>query len=285
MTTIDIGWLQTQFPDLDSLVPIGPGGQKIVLQANHKVDGAIVLKLYRMGSDEEVVLREVAAPELVASHRVPRIFDTGKVASPLGEIFWLREQRIPGVSLREVIARGPLDARALLRLSLHVLEALTAAESARIVHRDVKPDNIIAGDDGDFWLIDFGLARHLDLTSMTATALAWGKGTPGYMPLEQWRNHKRDIDARADLFGFGVTLYEGAEGTNPFREGARNALEMLRRTERLLLPALQRDVDSRGEFRNLVLAMTRTAPNHRISSAKDALEWIQEICVVEGIGS
>lgn len=283
MTKVDLGWLQHQFPDLQSMKPLGPGGQKVVIAAKHPIEGDVVLKLYRAGEDEEVVLREVAAPELVASHRVPRVFAMGKLASPLGEVLWLRERRIWGESLRTVVASGPLEWNVVLRLAVQMLEALAAAEKARIVHRDVKPDNIVEALDGDFWLIDFGLARHLDLASITATALGWGKGTPGYMPPEQWRNLKRDIDARADMFGLGVTLYECIEGTNPFRAGARDELEMLRRTERQPLPPIRSQVDRAGQFRDLVLAMTRPNLVHRIPTAREALEWAEEIMRSEGI--
>lgn len=283
MTKIDLAWLQAKFPELSSLVPLGPGGQKLVLAATHAVEGDVVLKLYRAGEDEQVVMREAAAPELVASHRVPEVLATGVVDSPLGDIFWLRERRIPGSSLRSVLANGPLLPRSVIRLAVDVLQALAAAERVRIVHRDVKPENIIAAVDGTFWLIDFGLARHLDLASITATALAFGKGTPGYMPPEQWRNQKRTIGAPTDLFGLGVTLYECAHGTNPLRAGARDELEMLRRTERVPLPPISVQVDGAGQFRELVLGMTRTEPEHRIPTAAEALEWAQEIAEAEGV--
>jgi serine/threonine-protein kinase len=83
---------------------------------------------------------------------------------------------------------------------------VVAAEAVSIVHRDVKPANIIVDPQGEFWLIDFGVARHLDLDSLTATAAPGGCGTIGYAPAEQCRNDKPDIDARADLFALGVTL-------------------------------------------------------------------------------
>jgi len=282
MSKVDLNWLQQQFPELQSITPLGPGGQKIVLAANHPEEGNVVLKLYRLGEDEEVVLREVAAPELIASHRVPNVFGAGKISSPLGEVLWLRERRITGLNLRQTLQNGPLDPASVLRLSVQMLEALAAAEKARIVHRDVKPENIIVASDRNFWLIDFGLARHLDLASMTATALAWGKGTPGYMPPEQWRNVKRDIDARADIFGLGVTLYECAEGANPFRIGARDELEMLRRSERESLAPIRTQIDAAGQFSELVLAMTRVDLVHRIPTAKEALEWAREIYHAEG---
>src|SRR5690606_10231964 len=101
-----------------------------------------------------------------------------------------------------------------VRLSLHTLETLAAAETANVVHRDVKPGNIISCTDGSFWLIDFGIARHLNLHSLTDSNQLWGKGTPGYAPPEQMRNAKPSIDGRSDLFALGVTIYEAASGAN-----------------------------------------------------------------------
>jgi len=62
-----------------------------------------------------------------------------------------------------------------------------------------------------FWLLDFGIARHLDLSSLTATSLPYGKMTLGYAPPEQCRNFKREIDSRADLFALGVTMQRNVQ--------------------------------------------------------------------------
>jgi serine/threonine-protein kinase len=163
-------------------------------------------------------------------------------------------------------------------------EAIAAAEQVRIVHRDVKPANILCDSCGNYWLLDFGLARHLDLESLTATGAAFGCGTPGYAPSEQCRNQKGDIDARADLFGLGVTLYESLEGVNPFCHQARDFTEVLRRIETIPLAPITKQVDRQNQFRELVLAMTRTKRDQRLPTAAEALQWIQEICLREGIG-
>src|SRR5688572_8842283 len=88
---------------------------------------------------------------------------------------------------------------------------------------------------GDYWLLDFGIARHLDLSSLTPT-LASGVGTLGYAPPEQYRNWKSDIDSRADLFAVGVTGFEAATGVHPFRDGAKSGAEVIDRIENRLHP-------------------------------------------------
>jgi serine/threonine-protein kinase len=164
-----------------------------------------------------------------------------------------------------------------------VLEALASAETVRIVHRDVKPENIMQDPAGNYWLLDFGIARHLDLVSLTPTINAFGVGTPGYASPEQFRNMKRDIDNRSDLFALGVALFECVEGVNPLRDGARDNREILHRTETRPLPQISRSVDRAGGLSQLVLAMTRVHRDHRPATAAVALQWIREICAREGV--
>lgn len=270
-------WLSGEFPDLQNIQPLSEGGQKQVFSALHPGDGDVVLKLMRPDADIERTEREILAVARVQSARVPSILDCGRVATPIGPCFWFREQRILGPTVRELLGRGPFTVPDLLRLALHVSETLAAAEDVNIVHRDVKPDNIIMDSAGDFWLIDFGLARHLGLDSLTATANAFGHVTWGYAPLEQCRNIKQEIDGRADLFALGVTLYECATGANPYRVAARDALEVLRRIENESLPRLQLEFDSASDFSDLVATLTQRNRIHRPQNAKEAYEWIKEI--------
>lgn len=276
--TLTLDWLRNQFPDLTSLTPLSQGGQKLVFSADHARDGAVVLKLILRADQPETVEREILAVNQVSSPRVPRILETGHIPTPLGPVVWLREHRVGGRTVRERLRASILPNHELYRLGLHVLEALTRAEEVRIVHRDVKPDNLMVDDAGDFWLLDFGLARHLQLDSLTATNLPFGKVTWGYSPPEQCRNSKPNIDSRADLFALGVTLYECATGTNPFRHGAANALEILRRVENDALPPLWLPGPKAAQFRDLVSAMTQKRRDHRPPAVRDALAWMQEIC-------
>ncbi len=275
----DQNWIQQQFPELSNIHPLNDGGQKSVYTCTHSTHGQIVLKLFYPGSDIKRALREVEAVAQISSRRVPQILDIGLKSSPIGDVIWFWEQFINGQTLREQLTKGALGSKEVLKLGLHILEALHSAEQVRIVHRDIKPDNIMIESNGSAWLLDFGLARHLDRDSLTATGPFAGViGTPGYSPPEQFNNVKPDQDARTDLFALGVTLFECIEGANPFRLNARDPFVMLRRVETTVLPKITARIDDENEMAELVLSMTRRQRNHRPATIQEALTWMQEIC-------
>ena len=169
-------WLPGKFPDLQGIQPLSRGGQKEVFSATHNGNGEVVLKLMHPNSDVERTERELLAVAMVKSTRVPVIFDQGTVSTPVGDCLWFREQRIAGDSVRTRLTRGPLTTAEVLRLGLHISEALLAAEAAGIVHRDVKPDNLLVDAEGRVRVTDFGLALLEGADRLTKTgALA---GTP-----------------------------------------------------------------------------------------------------------
>jgi len=249
---------------LSDFHPLGQGGQKLVLAARHERDGDIVLKIVYPKTDPESVRREILAVQQIQSPRVPRILEHGLADTNLGACVWLREEKVSGDTLRNILASGPLPAESVLRLGLQMMEALEGAERAQIVHRDVKPDNIMRDAVGDFWLLDFGIARHLDLSSLTATSLPTAKMTLGYAPPEQCRNFKREIDSRADLFALGVTMHECATGRNAFLDPPpRDHLELLRRVEQLVLPHVALPIGATDSLRDLIATMTQKNRVHR----------------------
>ena len=200
----------------------------------------------------------------------------------MGICVWLREQRIIGRCLRDRLKNSPLSALEVFKLTFQMLEALRAVEEAKIVHRDVKPDNIMIDPVGNFFLLDFGIARHLTMSPLTTPSSPFGKFTLGYAPPEQFRNLQKDIDGRADLFALGVTIFECATGINPFINGSSNALEIIRRVENEQLPPLKLSCKANQSFADLVSALTQKRRDHRPPSVGDAFEWMVEILKEEG---
>lgn len=279
---MDIPWIAAQFPQLIGLQPLAKGGQKVVFAAQHATEGDVVLKLLLKATGGERLEREVLAGQLVECDRVPRVYETGTLATPIGECIWLREQRVQGITLRTRLNAGAFDFGGVVRLGVQLLSTLAQAEAKRIVHRDIKPENVMVDLSGNFWLLDFGLARHLDLESLTATRHQFGVGTFGYSAPEQMRNRKREIDGRADLFAVGVLLYECAMGSNPFLVGARDQLEVLRRVELQPLPRLLSAQDRDGALADLVAALVQKYPTQRPRSVAEALTWMNEIASAQG---
>lgn len=97
---MDIPWIAAQFPQLVGLQPLAKGGQKVVFAAQHAAEGDVVLKLLLKATGGERLEREVLAGQLVECDRVPRVYETGSLATPIGECIWLREQRVQGTTLR-----------------------------------------------------------------------------------------------------------------------------------------------------------------------------------------
>ena len=271
-------WVTTKFPELGNVTPMTPGGQKWVFGATHPTYGEVVLKIIKPSQDPEGVAREIRAVLEVASPRVPRIHDHGRADSDLGDCIWVLEDRVAGTTLKEHLTNGnALTADESIDLGRQMLDALVIAEYRKIVHRDIKPGNIMRAGSSDFWLLDFGISRHLTLPSQTPSLSPFGKFTPGYAPPEQFRNLKAEIDTRADLFALGVTLYESMTGSNPFTKGAPNDLEILNRVEGMVLPRLTAESPSGQELADLIQTMTQKRRDQRPPSASKALAWLSEI--------
>ncbi len=280
---LPLSWVEESFPDIKHLAAHQAGGQKVVFTGVHRDEGDVVLKLILPTTSQDAVSREVLAVQLVHSSRVPEIFAVGTQSSPVGEITWIREQRIMGCTLRHLMSQGHLSPAQILIMTYHVLQALYDAESAKIVHRDVKPENIMIDQAGSFWLLDFGIARHLSMPALTATISAFGKFTPGYAPVEQFRNIQSDIDARADLFALGVTVHECVNLTHPFINGARDVMEVLSKVETYNLSRVCVQCKMQNQFADLIEAMTKKRRDHRIRYVEEALEWMREIITEEGL--
>lgn len=270
-------WISNSFPELTTIDELGQGGQKLVYSAHHPSDGEVVLKIIHPSQDPEAVRREILAVQQIAATRVPRILAVGRVDTPIGSCIWIREQRIVGMTLRERLQSGPLPMDELFRFGAQILEALSDAERAHIVHRDVKPENIMVDTSGDYWLLDFGISRHLSMSPITPAAHAFGKFTPGYAPPEQFRNIQSEIDARADLFAYGVTFYECSTGRHPFQDGAANQLAVLRRVENDAVPPLSLPCVAAASLTDLVSALTQRRRDHRPATVADARVWFQDI--------
>ena len=194
------------------------------------------------------------------------------------EVWYLIEERVKGLSLRSVLEQvGRLEFPQAIKLLGFLLQSAALFEQKRLVHRDIKPENIMVNDDGEFFILDFGIARALDHTSLTATEAHFGPATIGYAAPEQFRNMKKQIDARADLFSIGVVFYECLTGINPFVVGASNRLDVIKRSEKLQVQKLEIEQDSSGELAGFIDTLIQKWPSRRPRTAAEAWSWFQKI--------
>src|SRR5262249_35827038 len=119
---------------------------------------------------------------------------------------------LEGDVLSNVIKRGPLGVKSAARIAADIALAIGALWMERIVHRDIKPQNIMLKHNGRAVLIDLGVARHLSLGALTTVGKTWG--TEGYMSPEQ-ANAVRQLSCKSDLFSLGIVLQESVLGTHP----------------------------------------------------------------------
>ncbi len=166
------------------------------------------------------MLAEGRAASALNHPNILRVYD----ADVDGTWYYLVSEWLEGKSLRDELSRGPLPLKRLLDLSVQIADGLAAAHAIGIVHKDIKPENVMLAKDGTARIVDFGLARSTPDGSTLATSgghattvsLEGGlSGTPAYMSPEQARGTAGDF--RTDQFSFGALVYEMATGTFAFR--------------------------------------------------------------------
>jgi serine/threonine-protein kinase len=205
---------------------IGSGGMGVVYRALQRGTKRVVaLKLIQGARSLDARWRDRFRTEAEALARLqhPNIVQVYEVGVERGCPFLSLEYVEGGSLARRLKAHGPLAPAAAARLVGALSEAVEAAHRANVLHRDIKPGNILIAADGAPKLSDFGLAKQLD-TSGDATGSGAIIGTLSYMPPEQADGRVKELDARADVYALGATLYECLTGRPPFQAGTSTAI-------------------------------------------------------------
>ncbi|MDP8241155.1 MAG: serine/threonine-protein kinase [Candidatus Hatepunaea meridiana] len=239
----------------------------------------LIKKLHpQMAREEDVRNRFKREAQACAKVIHPNIVSVyGYYADP--ELTMLALEFVEGFSLGELInIHNHLNWRLTIVLLSGVLNGLAYAHSKGVIHRDIKPDNILVSKDGQVKISDFGLATLEDSPQLTRQGMV--VGTPAYMPPEQISGGK--IDQRSDLFSLGATFYEVLTGMSPFyadnfSELMNNVLKAHPQKPSSIIPEIPPEVDQ------IILRLIEKQPTKRYATADQALLDVQNLAVQKEI--
>ena len=275
----------TRLGPYEILALLGAGGMGEVYAARDtRLDRDVAVKVLsaEVASDPERIARFKREAKAVAALNHPNIVTLYDVEET-GVTRFLVMERISGRPLSELIEPEGLPLGRILEVAIPIAEELAAAHEKGVVHRDLKPGNVMVTDQGRVKVLDFGLAKlrapspvSVDTEAGTETLTQEGLvfGTVPYMAPEQLRGER--VDARADIFSFGSILYELASGRRPFRgTSAADLAAAILREEPPPLGKLKRELPP--SFTRIVQRCLEKDPRRRLQSAVDLHQELQAI--------
>jgi eukaryotic-like serine/threonine-protein kinase len=252
---------------------LGQGGMGAVYKArDSELDRIVALKLIRpeLAKNPEILRRfkqELILARQVTHKNVIRIFDLGQSDG----IKFITMDFVEGQDLRHLLLeKGKFPPDEAARMMLQICRALEAAHTERVIHRDLKPHNIMLDADGRVYVMDFGIARSAHLPGMTQTGAL--VGTPEYMSPEQARGEK--LTERSDLFSLGVIFYELLTGKSPYPGDAPLAT-LWKRLQEKPKPPMQVDPGVPKALNDIVMKALEMEPENRWASAREMAEQLE----------
>ncbi|RJP64382.1 MAG: hypothetical protein C4532_19335 [Candidatus Abyssobacteria bacterium SURF_17] len=256
------------------LKKIGTGGMGIVYLAQHAETGEqVALKvlppeLTRNPKYVERFRREALAVSGLAHPHIIKVFEVGEQNG----VHYFAMEHLAGATLRDLLKKhGRLSVPEAVQIMIPIADALDLAHSRGIVHRDVKPDNIMSSEKGVFKIMDFGIAHVEEGTRLTVTGTIMG--TPEYMSPEQASGAA--VDRRTDIYSLGIVLYEMLAGRVPFRgETAVEVLQMhmtrIPESPKLINPEIP------GNLAGIIAKMIEKQPANRYASFRHVINALSQ---------
>ena len=252
---------------------IGFGGMSEVhLARDLRLHRDVAVKVLRadLARDPSFYLRfrRVAQNAAALNHpAIVAVYDTGEAAMPSGPLPYIVMEYVDGVTLRDIVHNdGPMPPRRALEVIADACQALNFSHQHGIIHRDVKPANIMISDAGAVKVMDFGIARALADTGNSVTQTAAVIGTAQYLSPEQARGES--VDARSDVYSLGCVLYEMLTGEPPFVGDSPVAVAYQHVREDPIPPSQKRAGIS-AELDAVVLKALTKNPDNRYQSAAE----------------
>jgi serine/threonine protein kinase len=254
---------------------LGQGGMGKVFKAfDRKISEVVALKLIRpeIGVNEKAIERfknELKIARKITHRNICRMHDLGEE----GFIHYITMEHVAGEDLKRFIRRaGTLSSGKAIDIAKQVCEGLAEAHRQGVIHRDLKPQNIMIDQDGNAKIMDFGIARFVDTDRMTGSGVMIG--TPEYMSPEQ--AELKDVDKRADIYSLGIVLYEMVSGRVPFDGETPLSIAMKHKTEK---PRNVREWNTQvsAELAAVISKCMEKAPEDRFQNAEDLMEDLDKV--------
>src|SRR5881409_2913263 len=278
--------MQMEFGDYKLLEEIGRGGQGVVYRSHQKsLNRTVALKVIGLGqwATKTHLKRFRLEAEAAARLEHPGIVPIHEVGEREGQCYFSMKF-VEGGQLDEVVRRAPMSIRQAVELIAKVARTVHYAHEHGILHRDIKPGNILLDAKGEPHLTDFGLARLVESESSVTQTLDV-LGTPSYMAPEQAVGNNAAVSSATDVYGLGAVLYQLLTGHPPFAGGTTyETIKLLENTEprppRLLNPKVDRDLST------ICLKCLEKNPKRRYASAlalgEDLEHWLKREPILAG---
>jgi eukaryotic-like serine/threonine-protein kinase len=255
------------------LLLLGQGGMGAVYKArDRELDRLVALKVVRpdLAANPGILRRfkqELILARQVTHKNVIRIFDLGEAEGTK----FITMEYIEGLDLKALVSQkkrlAPDEAVAIIK---QVCQALDAAHSGGVIHRDLKPQNIMVDTQGKVSVMDFGIARSVEASGFTQTGAL--VGTPDYMSPEQAKGE--NLDSRSDLFTLGIIFYELLTGRAPF-EAKTTVATLLKRTSERPVPPIELDRTLPRPLSDVVVRCLEIDPQRRYQNALEILQDLE----------
>ena len=254
---------------------IGSGGMSVVYKAKcHTLDRLVAIKVLKeeFASDENFVSKFKMEAQAAARLSHPNIVNVYDVVDE-GNLHYIVMELIEGITLKSYIEKkGFLENKEAIGIAIQVAQGIAAAHEQHIIHRDIKPQNMIISRDGNVKVADFGIARAVSSQTMNATAV----GSIHYISPEQARGGY--CDERSDIYSFGITMYEMVTGRVPF-EGDNTVAVALAHLETPITPPSQLNPVVSSGLEQIILKCTQKKPDRRYSSIGDVITDLRHVMV------